>query len=103
MYAVIETGGKQYLVQEGDKIRVEKLDVTSGNNVTFESVLMLGDNSSAKIGEPKLEGSTVSAELIANGRHKKITVFKKQRRKGYRRTKGHKQHYTEVKITGINA
>ena len=100
MYAIIKTGGKQYRVTEGDTLRVEKLDV-EGTSVTFDQVLLVGGEE-VKIGAPIVEGASVSAEILREGRAKKIIVFKKKRRKGYHKKQGHRQAYTEVKITGIN-
>ena len=100
MYAIIKTGGKQYRVTEGDTLRVEKLNV-EGTNVTFDQVLLVGGDE-VKIGAPLVEGASVSAEILRQGRAKKIIVFKKKRRKGYHKKQGHRQAFTEVKITGIN-
>ena len=100
MYAIIKTGGKQYRVTEGDTLRVEKLNV-EGTSVTFDQVLLVGGEE-VKIGAPIVEGASVSAEILREGRAKKIIVFKKKRRKGYHKKQGHRQAYTEVKITGIN-
>jgi large subunit ribosomal protein L21 len=99
MYAIIKTGGKQYRVTEGDTLRVEKLNV-EGNSVTFDQVLLVGGDE-VKIGAPLVEGASVSADILRQGRAKKIIVFKKKRRKGYHKKQGHRQAYTEVKITGI--
>ena len=103
MYAVLETGGKQYMVNEGDFIKVDKLDVDEGKAVTFDNILMIGDSKPTKIGEPKIEGAIVKAKVVENARDAKIKVFKKLRRKGYRRTQGHRQHYTRIQITSIVA
>lgn len=103
MYAVIETGGKQYRVAPGQTVRVEKLPAEDGAEVTFEKVLLVADGEAVKVGAPYLEGGRVTARVKAQGRHRKVTVIKFKRRKGYRRTKGHRQHYTEVEITGIEA
>lgn len=103
MYAVIKTGGKQYRVSEGDTLRVEKLDVEQGSAIDFDQVLMIADGSDVQIGAPLVEGGRVSAEVIAQGRNRKIEVRKFKRRKHYNRCHGHRQHYTEVKITGITA
>jgi large subunit ribosomal protein L21 len=101
MYAIIKTGGKQYRVTEGETLRVEKLDV-EGNAVTFDQVLLVGGDQ-VKIGAPLVEGASVNAEIVREGRAKKIIVYKKKRRKGYHKKQGHRQAFTEVKITGINA
>ncbi|WP_435100622.1 50S ribosomal protein L21 [Arhodomonas sp. AD133] len=103
MYAVIKTGGKQYRVSEGDVLRVEKLDAEAGATVEFDQVLMVGGGDDVKVGSPLVEGGRVSAEVVAQGRDRKIEVVKFKRRKDYQRKHGHRQHYTEVKITGIQA
>jgi large subunit ribosomal protein L21 len=102
MYAVIHTGGKQYRVSEGDTIRVEKLAGDVGTRVDFEEVLMLGGDKVA-VGNPFVGGAKVQAEITGQDRAKKIIVFKMKRRKKYRRKQGHRQPYTELKITGIQA
>jgi large subunit ribosomal protein L21 len=103
MYAIIKTGGKQYRVAEGETLRVEKLDAEGENNtVKFNQVLLVGGDE-VKIGTPMVEGASVDAEILRQGRAKKIIVFKKKRRKGYHKKQGHRQAFTEVKITGINA
>lgn len=102
MYAVIATGGKQYKVSEGDKIRVEKLGVEAGETVTFDQVLLVsGDD--VKVGEPTVAGATVEASVVSNGRAKKVIVYKYKRKSGYHKKNGHRQQYTEVKIEKINA
>ena len=102
MYAVIRTGGKQYRVSEGQLLRVEKLPGTKGDKVNFSEVLLLGGDS-PKIGRPLVQGASVAAEITAQDRGKKLVVFKFRRRKNYRRKNGHRQPYTELKITGITA
>ena len=102
MYAVIKTGGKQYKVIEGQKLRVEKLPGTKGDQVTFSEVLLVSGDT-PKIGQPLVAGASVAAEITAQDRGKKIVVFKFRRRKNYRRKAGHRQPYTELKITGISA
>ena len=102
MYAVIRTGGKQYRVSQGDTLRVEKLPGDVGSTITFGEVLMLGGEKLA-IGKPLIKGAKVSAQIVAQDRAKKIIVFKMRRRKNYRRKNGHRQWFTEVKITGISA
>ena len=102
MYAVIRTGGKQYRVSQGDTLRIEKLPGDVGSSVTFGEVLMLGGEQ-LSIGKPLVKGAKVSAEIVAQDRAKKIIVFKMRRRKNYRRKNGHRQWFTEVKITGIGA
>jgi large subunit ribosomal protein L21 len=101
MYAIIKTGGKQYRVTEGETLRVEKLNV-EGNSIKFDQVLLVGGDQ-VKIGVPVVEGASVDAEILRQGRAKKIIVFKKKRRKGYHKKQGHRQAFTEVKIIGINA
>ena len=101
MYAVIESGGKQHRVEEGETLKLEKLEVATGETVEFDRVLMVGAGSDVKIGTPLVEGGKVSAEVVDHGRHEKIRIVKFNRRKHYRNETGHRQWYTEVKITGI--
>jgi large subunit ribosomal protein L21 len=103
MYAVIATGGKQYRVQEGETIQVEKLGVEAGQSITFDEVLLVGAGAEIKVGTPVLTGAKVTAEVVGNGRGEKLIIFKYRRRKGYRRKTGHRQPFTAVKITGISA
>ena len=100
MYAVIRTGGKQYKVEEGDRIQIEKLDSAAGDTVTFEDVLFIGGDE-YKLGEPNLAGATVSGTIVRQLRGKKIIVFKMKRRKGFHKKTGHRQNPTEVFITKI--
>ena len=100
MYAVIKTGGKQYRVSQGDTVRVEKLPGEIGAPVTFDKVLLVGGES-VKVGTPLVNGALVKAEIVAQGRDRKLIVFKFRRRKNYRRKAGHRQPYTELKITGV--
>lgn len=102
MYAVFVTGGKQYKVQEGDTLRVEKLAVEEGSSVEFDSVLLVADGDNVEVGSPYVEGRKVQATVRSQGRGKKIKVVKFKRRKGYRRQMGHRQSYTELEITGIS-
>lgn len=102
MYAVIKTGGKQYKVEEGDRIQIEKLEAASGDTVTFEDVLFVGGDE-YKLGAPKLQGVTVSGTIVRQMRAKKIIVFKMKRRKGYHKKNGHRQYLTEIFITKIDA
>lgn len=102
MYAVIKTGGKQYRVSEGQKLRVEKLPGSAGDKITFGEVLLVSGDS-PKIGQPLVKGASVAAEITAQARGEKLIVFKFKRRKNYRRKNGHRQLYTELKITGITA
>ena len=101
--AVIVTGGKQYRVAEGDILFVEKLDVEAGETVTFDQVLAVIDEAGSKFGTPVIEGATVTANVVKNGKGKKIRVYKMKPKKGYRRTQGHRQPYTQVQIGTINA
>lgn len=102
MYAVIVTGGKQYKVSEGDTLFVEKLGTEEGENVTFDKVLIVGDGEKVTVGTPVVEGATVEAKVLKNGKSKKVYVFKMKRKKNYRRKKGHRQPFTKVEITKIN-
>ncbi|HET6332856.1 MAG TPA: 50S ribosomal protein L21 [Polyangiales bacterium] len=102
MYAVIKTGGKQYRVSEGDRLRVEKLEGAIGDFVNFPEVLMLGGET-VSIGLPLVSGAKVSAQIVSQGQGKKIIVFKMRRRKRYRRKNGHRQPFTELKITAVSA
>ena len=102
MYAVIRTGGKQYRVIEGQTLRVEKLPGGAGDKVTFGEVLLVGGDT-PKIGQPLVSGASVQAEIKAQDKGPKIVIFKFRRRKNYRRKTGHRQPYTELKITGISA
>ena len=104
MYAVIRTGGKQYRVSKDDVIAIEKLDGKAGDKIKFDEVLMLGETGKEpKIGEPVVQGASVTAEVLDQARADKITVIKFRRRKNYHRTKGHRQHETVLKITDISA
>ena len=103
MYAVIASGGKQHRVQEGETLRLEKLEVATGESVDFDQVLMVADGDNINIGAPVVEGAKVSAEIISHGRGDKVQIIKFKRRKHYRRQMGHRQWFTEVKITGISA
>lgn len=102
MYAVIKTGGKQYRVSEGDRLRVEKIVGAKGDKIELGEVLMLGGDT-VSIGAPLVSGATVNAEIINQGLGKKIIVFKMRRRKRYRRKNGHRQPFTELRITGVSA
>jgi large subunit ribosomal protein L21 len=103
MYAVVRTGGKQYRVSEGDDIRIEKIPGTVGEAVTFEDVLMIGGTDEVQIGKPVLSGATVAGRILEQDRHRKVIVFKFKRRKGYQKKQGHRQAFTRVQITGIQA
>jgi large subunit ribosomal protein L21 len=103
MYAVIKTGGKQYRVSSGDKLKIEKLPADVGSEVTFDQVLMVGGEGETKVGAPLLSGASVKATVLAQGRGDKVRIFKMRRRKHYRKSQGHRQHFTEVQISGISA
>jgi len=103
MYAVVETGGKQYKVSLGQRLRVERLAGEVGNQVVLDRVLMVSDGQEVKIGQPHLEGAQVVGQIVDQGKAKKIVVFKKKRRKGYRWTRGHRQLQTSLKIVEIKA
>ncbi|MGD8859957.1 MAG: 50S ribosomal protein L21 [Myxococcales bacterium] len=102
MYAVIRTGGKQYRVSEGQRLRVEKLPGEVGDKLELDEVLMVGGDKVA-VGAPLVDGAKVSAEIVGQGRGKKLIVYKIKRRKSYRRKAGHRQPFTELKVTGISA
>lgn len=101
MFAVIKTGGKQYRAQEGDILQIEKIDYKEGQKVTFSQVLLVEDNGKTLIGTPYIENAAVSAVVVENFKDKKVVVFKKKRRKRYRKTRGHRQELTKVKIEQI--
>ncbi len=101
MYAVIQTGGKQYRVAEGETLRVEKLEAATGDKLTFDPLLFADDGGGVQIGRPLLSSVKVEAEVLEQGRGSKIIIFKYKRRKSYRRKQGHRQPYTALKITSI--
>lgn len=101
MYAVIETGGKQYRVQEGDVVTIEKLNVEAGDKVTFDKVLVLAEEGNLKVGAPYVEGAAVTGEVVENGKGKKVIIFKYKAKKDYRKKQGHRQPYTMVKIESL--
>ncbi|MFW2422242.1 MAG: 50S ribosomal protein L21 [Porticoccaceae bacterium] len=103
MYAVIKSGGKQHRVVEGETLKLEKLDAATGETIDFDQVLMVGEGADVKIGAPLVDGGKVTAEVIAHGRADKVSIIKFRRRKHSRKQQGHRQWFTEVKITGINA
>ncbi|HJV91461.1 MAG TPA: 50S ribosomal protein L21 [Holophagaceae bacterium] len=103
MYAVIQTGGKQYRVSEGDILRVELLEAEPKAKVTFDQVLFIDKGGDLKVGQPTVKGATVEAEVITHDRSKKVLIFKKRRTTTYQRTQGHRQGYTEVRIKSIKA
>ncbi len=102
MYAIIATGGKQYKVSEGDIITIEKLGVEAGETVAFDQVLAVSDDG-LKVGNPTVDGATVEATVVANGRAKKVIVYKYKRKTGYHKKNGHRQYITKVRIDKINA
>ena len=102
MYAVVKTGGKQYRLGVGDSVKVEKLPDEVGNIVELSQILMVSDGGEVKVGTPLVTGASVKAEIVGHGRNKKIRVFKMKRRKQYRRTQGHRQAFTQLKVTEIN-
>jgi large subunit ribosomal protein L21 len=103
MYAVIKTGGKQYKVALGDTLRIDKVAANEGNNVDFEEVFLVTDGNTIKVGTPRVDGGKVTAIVQEHGRAKKIKIIKFKRRKHHRKQMGHRQYYTDVKITGIMA
>ncbi len=103
MYAVIKTGGKQYRVAAGEKIKVEQIPADVGSQITLDQVFMVGEGESVRIGAPVVDGASVTATVVSHGRHDKIKVFKMRRRKHYRKHQGHRQNYTELRIEAISA
>ena len=103
MYAVIKTGGKQYRVAAGEKLKIEQIPAEVGAEITLDQVLMVGDGESVKIGAPLVQGASVKATVLAQGRHDKVRIFKMRRRKHYQKRQGHRQNYTEIQIAGISA
>lgn len=103
MYAVIESGGKQHRVEEGEVLRLEKLEVATGETIDFDKVLMVVDGDAINIGAPLVGGAKVTAEVVSHGRGEKVKIIKFRRRKHSMKRQGHRQWYTEVKITGIKA
>jgi len=103
MYAVIKTGGKQYRVAKGDKLKVEKLPVEAGSSLDIDDVLMIGDGDKVTIGAPRVDGGKVTATVVSHGRHDKIEIVKFKRRKHHQKRTGHRQDYTEIEITDISA
>ncbi len=102
MYAVVKTGGKQYRVSPGDTLRVELLGANEGDEITLDQVLMMGEGESVTIGTPTIENASVSAKVLQNGRDKKVRIIKFRRRKHHRKQMGHRQHFCEIEITGMN-
>ena len=103
MYAVIKTGGKQYRVVAGERLKVEKLVAEVGNVVTLDKILMIADGDAITIGSPLIAGATINATVLSHGRGDKVMIFKFRRRKHYRKTQGHRQSYTEIQIGDISA
>ncbi len=103
MYAVIQTGGKQYRVEQGTTLKIEKLELGAGDSVEFDKVLMVQSEDGTKIGQPYLESGKVTAEVVSQGRHDKVKIIKFKRRKHHMKQMGHRQYFTEVQITGISA
>ena len=102
MYAVFQTGGKQFRAEPGTRLRIPTLDAEPGESVTFDQVLLAGDgDETVQVGTPVVEGASVKAEVIRHGRGKKVIVFKRKRRKGYRRKQGHRQDFTEIRIDEV--
>ncbi|MBR5468097.1 MAG: 50S ribosomal protein L21 [Firmicutes bacterium] len=102
MYAIIETGGKQYKVSEGDIITVEKLGVEAGSEYTFDKVIVLADDADVKVGAPYVEGASVAASVIGDGKAKKVIVYKYKAKKGFHKKNGHRQPFTKVQINKIS-
>lgn len=102
MYAVIKTGGKQYRVAAGEKIKIEQIPADVGSEITLDQVLMVGEGESVKIGTPVVSGAEVKATVVSHGRHAKIKIFKMRRRKHYQKHQGHRQNYTEIRIEAIS-
>ena len=103
MYAVIKTGGKQYRVAAGEKIKVEQIPADIGQEIVLDQVLMVGGGESVKVGAPLVEGARVTAKVVAHGRGEKVRIFKMRRRKHYQKRQGHRQNFTEIEISAINA
>ena len=101
MYAVIVSGGKQHRVKEGETLKLEKLEVETGGSVEFDRVLLVGNGDDIKVGAPVVDGAKVTAEVVSHGRHDKVQIIKFRRRKHHMKRQGHRQWFTEVKITGI--
>ncbi|MBK8336084.1 MAG: 50S ribosomal protein L21 [Sterolibacteriaceae bacterium] len=103
MYAVIKTGGKQYRVVAGEKLKVEQIPADVGTEITLDQVLMVGEGESVKIGSPLVSGASVKVTVLSQGRHDKVKIFKMRRRKHYQKHQGHRQNYTELRVDAINA
>lgn len=103
MYAVVKTGGKQYRVSAGEKLKIEQIPAEVGAEIVLDQVLLVADGDAVRMGTPLLEGAQITARVLAHGRGDKVRIFKLHRRKHYRRTQGHRQNYTEIEILGIAA
>ena len=103
MHAVIKTGGKQYRVVTGEKLKIEQIPAEVGAEITIDQILMVGEGESVAIGSPLVTGASVKATVLSQGRHDKVTIFKMRRRKHYQKHQGHRQNYTEIRIDGISA
>ena len=103
MYAVIKTGGKQYKVAAGEKLKIEQIPAEIGSEITLDQILAVGEGTSLKLGDPLVNGAAVMATVISQGRHDKVTIFKMRRRKHYQKHQGHRQNYTEILINTIKA
>lgn len=103
MYAVVKTGGKQYRVASGEKLKIEQIPADIGSEIVLDQVLLVADGENVRLGDPLLAGASVKAKVVAHGRGEKVKIFKLRRRKHYRRTLGHRQNYTEIEILGISA
>jgi large subunit ribosomal protein L21 len=101
MYAVVKTGGKQYRVSAGEKLRIEQIGAAVGQEIVLDQVLLVADGEALKMGAPLVSGATVKAKVLSHGRGDKVHVFKMRRRKHYRKSQGHRQNYTEIEILGI--
>jgi large subunit ribosomal protein L21 len=101
MYAVVKTGGKQYRVSAGEKLKVEQIAADVGAEIVLDQVLFLGDGEDVKMGSPLIDGAAVTAKVVGHGRGEKIRIFKMRRRKHYRKSQGHRQNFTEIEILGI--
>lgn len=103
MYAVIKTGGKQYRVSAGEKVRIETIEAEVGAELVLDQVLMVGDGDQVSVGKPLIAGAAVKATVVSHGRGDKVRIFKHRRRKHYKKQAGHRQNYTEIQISGISA
>jgi large subunit ribosomal protein L21 len=103
MYAVIKTGGKQYRVEAGEKLKIEQIPADIGSELVIDQVLLVADGDKVSMGKPLVLGATVKATVLGQGRHDKVRIFKMRRRKHYQKHQGHRQNYTEIQITGISA